>query len=86
MSEENVEIVRRQFEAWNIGDFDEWAQAWDSEVVVISPEGWPDGEVSRGLDDWRQQAERLRGSWAEARVEPTRFVLSKTARSLVFAT
>jgi ketosteroid isomerase-like protein len=69
MSEENLEIVRRQFEAWNAGDFDQWAEAWDRDVEVIAPEGWPDGEVNRGLDAWRRQAERLRESWAEARIE-----------------
>ena len=36
---------------------------------VVAPEGWPDGEVSHGLNAWRLQAERPRDSWAEARVE-----------------
>jgi ketosteroid isomerase-like protein len=69
MSQENVEIVLGQWDAWNNGDLDRWARAWDSEVVVVAPEGWPEGEVSRGLDAWRRQAQRLRDTWAEARVE-----------------
>jgi hypothetical protein len=69
MSRENVEIVLGQWDAWNSGDLDRWAQAWDPEVVVIAPKGWPEGAVERGLDAWRRQAQRLRDTWAEARVE-----------------
>jgi ketosteroid isomerase-like protein len=69
MSQENVEVVLGQWDAWNNGNLDRWAQAWDSEVVVVAPKGWPEGEVSRGLDTWRRQAQRLRDTWAEARVE-----------------
>lgn len=59
MSKENVEIVRRSFDLWSEGSLDEWAQAFDPEVVVQPPDGWPEGEV-RGLDAWLRQAERLR--------------------------
>jgi ketosteroid isomerase-like protein len=69
MSQENVEIVLGQWDAWNKGDLDRWAQAWDSEVVVVAPKGWPEGQVERGLGAWRRQAERLRDTWAEARIE-----------------
>jgi ketosteroid isomerase-like protein len=69
MSQENVEVVERQFKAWNAGDFDEWAETWTQDVEVFPPEGWPEGGVNQGLDAWRRQAERLRDTWAEARVE-----------------
>src|SRR5687767_88260 len=69
MSQENVEIVLGQWDAWNNGNLDRWAQAWDPDVVIVAPKGWPEGEVERGLDAWRRQAQRLRDSWAEARVE-----------------
>jgi ketosteroid isomerase-like protein len=69
MSEENVEIVLRQFELWSAGDLDGWAECYDPAVVVTAPEGWPEGSASRGLDAWRLQAERLRDTWDEARVE-----------------
>ena len=72
MSEENVEIVRRQFELWSQGNLDEWARHWDPDVIVVAPEGWPEGETYRGLDAWRRQAERLRDSWEEARAETAR--------------
>jgi ketosteroid isomerase-like protein len=69
MSEKNVEIVLGQWDAWNDGDLAAWAQAWDSEVVVVAPKDWPEGAESLGLDAWRRQAERLRSTWAEARIE-----------------
>jgi ketosteroid isomerase-like protein len=68
MSQENVEIVLRQFELWNEGDLDAYTRCFDPDVVVEAPEGWPEGSVSRGLDAWRQQAQRLRDTWDEARV------------------
>jgi ketosteroid isomerase-like protein len=69
MSQENVEVVRRQFDLWSQGDLDAWAQHWDPDVIVVAPEGWPEGDTNRGLEAWRRQAERLRDSWEEARVE-----------------
>jgi ketosteroid isomerase-like protein len=47
MSQENVEIVRRQFKAWSAGNLDEWAEAWDRDVVVIAPKGWPEEKWKR---------------------------------------
>ena len=32
MSQENVEVVRAAFEAWNRSDFDAWIQCFDPEV------------------------------------------------------
>jgi ketosteroid isomerase-like protein len=60
VSEENVEIVLRQWELWNEGEFDKWAQVHHPNVVVVAPEGWPEGAVSEGIEAWRLQAERLR--------------------------
>ena len=69
MPDENVEIVRRVFDFWNAGDMDRFVEAHDPDVVVIAPEGWPEGAVSEGIEAWRLQAERLRETWEEARTE-----------------
>jgi len=55
--------------AWNEGKFDAWAETWHPDVVIVAPKGWPDGEASHGIDAWRMQAERLKTTWAEARIE-----------------
>ena len=69
MSEKNVKIVKRGNELWSEGDLDAWVELWDPQVVVTAPEGWPDGAGQYGLEAWRRQAERLRDSWEEARIE-----------------
>ena len=43
MSQENVEIVRRQFKLWSEGDLGGWGQCWTHDVVVIPPDRWPEG-------------------------------------------
>jgi ketosteroid isomerase-like protein len=42
MSQENVEIVRRQFEAWNAGDMDAFRELCDPEVVMHHVKDWPE--------------------------------------------
>ena len=40
MSQENVEIVRALFEAWNAGDMEAFRELHDPHVVVRTVEGW----------------------------------------------
>ena len=42
MSEENVEVVRRTFAAWNAGDMDALRELHDPDVIVRAPKGWPE--------------------------------------------
>ena len=66
---ENVEIVRRWFELWTERDWEAFGAIHDPDVMVIPPEGWPDGEVSRGRDAWTRQSMRLKDSWESDRNE-----------------
>jgi ketosteroid isomerase-like protein len=43
MSQENVEIVRAFYEAWNAGDMSVFADSYDPNIVVRYAEGWPEG-------------------------------------------
>jgi ketosteroid isomerase-like protein len=43
MSQENVEIVRAFYEAWNAGDMSVIADSYDPNIVVRYAEGWPEG-------------------------------------------
>jgi ketosteroid isomerase-like protein len=74
MSEENVEVVRRSFDAWNAADLARWVAMHHPEVEVIPPDGWPEGEPPRSREEWLAQAHRLIDSWAEQRVEPKRII------------
>jgi ketosteroid isomerase-like protein len=62
MSQENVEIVRATFEAWNVGDMDALRELYDPNIVVRYAEGWPEGsQPIMGRDavvrQWEQQRE-----------------------------
>jgi ketosteroid isomerase-like protein len=74
MSQENIEVVRRLFELWNRGDLTEWSLMHHPEVVIVPPDGWPEGEQSRSREEWMAQARRLTDSWAEQRIEVKRIV------------
>jgi hypothetical protein len=41
MSRENVEVVRRGFEAWNVGAMDGLRDLHDPGVIMRPPKGWP---------------------------------------------
>jgi len=42
MSQENVEVVRAGFEAWNAGNMDALRELADANVIVRPAEGWPE--------------------------------------------
>jgi ketosteroid isomerase-like protein len=72
MSQENVEIVRRQFELWNRDDLTAWALTHHPDVTVVPPAGWPEGEPLGSREEWLAQAALLRDSWTEQRIEVRR--------------
>jgi ketosteroid isomerase-like protein len=68
MSEANVEIVRRQVEAYVSGDFETALAAFDREVefdVSIRPEG----QVYRGPDGVVEAMRSWSGTWDDFRLE-----------------
>ena len=69
MSQENVEIVRQFIDLGSAGKPDDWAPLCHDDLVVVSPDNWPDGGVHRGLDAWKRQAERVRDAWATIRLQ-----------------
>ena len=69
MSEENVEVIRRGFEAWNRNDFETLMADYAPDVVVVPPAEWPEGSMLTGRDDARAEYERMKTSWEEERIE-----------------
>jgi ketosteroid isomerase-like protein len=69
MSEENVEIVRAAFEAFNRGDVDAWLKHWapDCELDVSRAVGPMHGTY--GLDQIRQAFEEFQQPWESLRQE-----------------
>ena len=73
MSQENVEIVRRAYEAWNAGDINAWGESFDPEIEAYDHD-IPDAGEYRGLEGrirWQADWER---SWQSWRWEPEEFI------------
>ena len=63
MSQENVEIVRAFFAAWNAGDMDAVRELYDPDVVSRPPEGWPEPGPFFGREAVMRQWEQQRETW-----------------------
>jgi ketosteroid isomerase-like protein len=69
MTQENVDVVRRSFDAWNQNDWEQLQAIYAPDVIVIAPREWPEPEGARGWEEWRLQIKRLKESWEVERVE-----------------
>jgi uncharacterized protein len=65
MSRENVELVRRGYEAYNAGDLKTLYGQWDPDIVMYHLEGWPEPGPSVGRDAVLAELEQLREAWQE---------------------
>jgi ketosteroid isomerase-like protein len=70
MSQENVEIVRALFEAWNTGDMDTLRERYDPDVIMRAPEGWPEPGPWVGRNAVMRQFDQLRDTWDDDALEP----------------
>jgi ketosteroid isomerase-like protein len=69
MSQENVEIVRAAFDAWNRGDFDAWIRAWDEQAEFYPLRAQLEGGAYRGHDGLRRFIDEMVEEWDEVRFE-----------------
>jgi ketosteroid isomerase-like protein len=70
MSQENVEIVRALFEAWNVGDMDAWASFLAPDVISRVPQDWPEPGPYAGREAVLRQAQQNRETWDADAAEP----------------
>jgi ketosteroid isomerase-like protein len=63
MSEENAEVVRATFNAWNTSDMDGLRNLYSPDIIMRHPEGWPEPGPSIGREEVIRQFERLRETW-----------------------
>jgi ketosteroid isomerase-like protein len=63
MSQENVEIVRAGFVAWNTRDMDAVRELQDPDVIARVLEGWPELGPFVGREAVMSQFEQLRETW-----------------------
>ena len=70
MSQENVEIVKAAFAAWNAGDMDAFRDLYDPDVIWRQPEGWPEPGPFVGREAVMRWFEQLRETWDADALEP----------------
>jgi ketosteroid isomerase-like protein len=70
MSQENVEIVRAAFAAWNAGDMAAFRELFDADAILRNPEGWPEPGPFVGRDAVMREFEQLRATWDGDTLEP----------------
>ena len=70
MSQENVEVVRAAYEAWNRGDVDALRELHDPDVIARYPENWPESGPFVGREAVVRQIEQLRQTWDASAAEP----------------
>ena len=63
MSQENVEVVRRTYEAWNAGDMDALREVYDPDVIMRAIEGWPEPGPYVGREVVMRWFAQLRETW-----------------------
>ena len=75
MSEENVEIVRRSYEAWNSGAMHALRDCYDPDAMIaLGPERWAEGEDPIvGIDAVMRLFARVRETWDADAMEPVSF-------------
>ena len=70
MSQENVEIVRAGFEAWNAGDMDAYGRLLDPGVTMRTPRGWPEQGPFVGREAVLRQFKGFRDAWDADAADP----------------
>jgi uncharacterized protein len=69
MAGENVEIVRRAYEAWNSGDPEAAMALLDPQVEWTLPAHFPDAETWRGREQVVEGLRTVSTSWDSLRLE-----------------
>ena len=63
MSQENVEVARALFTAWNAGNMDALRQLYGPDVIVRAPKAWPEPGPFVGREAVMRQWEQQREIW-----------------------
>src|SRR3954454_24199696 len=73
MSQENVEVVKAAFEAWNAGDWDAVPELFDPNVVIRPSDDWPEAGPFVGLEAVTRWFGQLRETWDAQSLESSDF-------------
>ena len=70
MSQENVEVVRAAWEAWNAGDMDAFCETYDPKVILQTVEDWPEPGPYVGREAVMRLFKQVRETWEFDTAEP----------------
>lgn len=70
MSQQNVEVVKAFFKAWNVKDMDAVRELHDPNVIQLPPDGWPESGPFVGREAVMRQYEQLREAWDSDTLNP----------------
>jgi ketosteroid isomerase-like protein len=87
MSPENVELIRRSFDAWSRGDVDGFVALYhpDCKWDFSHFDGWPEEDTYTGHSGLRRLFEQWLSAWEDFRVEPEELTPVDDERVLVQA-
>jgi uncharacterized protein len=71
MSQENVESVRRMYEAWAVGDFGAGVHLLDHYVVLVIRQDFPEFGAFFGIDGVRNYMRRFLDQWERLTIQAT---------------
>src|SRR5436305_11410810 len=74
MSQENVEVVKRHYEAVNRGDIAALLGAVDPDCVWWDRDDDPDAAVHRGVAAMQARLSEIDAVWVELRLKPEEFI------------
>jgi ketosteroid isomerase-like protein len=70
MSQENVEIAKAGFQAWNAGNMEALCELYDPDAIMRLPKDWPEPGPFVGRQAIMRQYEQLRDTWDADTSEP----------------
>jgi ketosteroid isomerase-like protein len=73
MSEENVEIVRRGFEAWNGQDLEAVRECFSPDLEIDASDRVLNPDVYKGVEGFMRMRREIGEAWDEFRVEAEEF-------------
>jgi ketosteroid isomerase-like protein len=75
MSQENMDVVRAAYAAWNVPDMEAFREFYDPDTIVVRGlEGWPEPAPIVGRDAVMRLFEGLREPWEEDTLEPASLI------------
>jgi ketosteroid isomerase-like protein len=83
MSQENVEIMKDAFAAWNAGDMDAIRAVYDPDIIMRTAEGWPEPGPYIGREAVLNWIAQLRETWDADALEPISDFIATADRVVV---